>query len=362
MIGRHYLFIISSLALVGCSHMDPDFWPKRFKVPKQKGLAESHRTSAQVMSYYVEREPSLARSEWKTLPRERDGQRDYLLTIRDREGKLIATDFAPEIRLEGDAVLKEVLPRGPAMWLVRVDFPNEQAIVQVGFRLGEWRVENFRRVHWQLHKLDNSLSNVHANKTRIRGNGKEELRVYVLLRDWQNFPVFQYQDYDVKLNVQGGQVELKGPFSTVSGPYFTVRAKGTKPLLLSASVEGEVVGKPFEVEVITTQKRLPASQSSECLNGLAAKAGEPIQAGEEEAEFQRLGEVLVDSFQMIVTPTESQLEEYLDVVSSPACTYVQSFDLYREALGSRLRRLAIQSYDRANSKGMPQTMWNQSQR
>jgi hypothetical protein len=360
MIGQRYFFVFFSLALVGCSHMDPHFWPERFKVPLQKGKVENVGAPAQITTHYVEREPSIARSEWKALPKQRDGQRDYLFTIRDRNGKLIVTDFAPEIRLEGDALLKEVLPRGPGMWLVRVDFPNEQAIVQVDFRLGEWRVENFKRVHWQLHKLDSTISHVHANKTRIRGDGKEELRVYVLLRDWQNFPVFQYHDYDLKLTVKGGEVELQGPFSTYSGPYFTLKTKSSTPLTFSASIEGEVVGKPFQVQVVSARKRWPASFASDCLRGLSAKTGEPLRTGDQEVEFQRQGEILLDSFQMIVTPTETQLEEYLDVVSSPDCTSVQDLDLYREDLGSRLRRLAIKSFDRANSKGFPQTMWNQS--
>ncbi len=356
-----YLLISFLLILGGCSHMDPHFWPERFKVPRQSassgGDGQAFRSLARPS---VLAEPSPARTEWKTLPKQHDSQRDYLLTIRDREGKLIPTDFPPEIIVDGEANLVEVAPVGPAAWRVRVDFPRDQAIIQVGFTLGEWRVERLRRLHWQLHRLDVMQSSVHANKARIRADGEDELRVYFLLRDSQEFPIYQHQDFNLRLR-STGPAKIYGPHDSVTGAYFRVVTSVPGKLAFEAFVDGEPVGRPVEVEAQAQQRRVPASVASDdCLRSLAeAVNGKWDPKATPEDEYLRLSDQLIADFERVVMPTELQMERTIERFSSPACTTVKAFDLHREYAGSRVRRLTWRSFRQSTHKGLNSGLFNQ---
>lgn len=353
--------LLPFLLLVGCSHMNPHFWPDSFHVPQKTAQKEKSNNywRAPANVELVTDEPSLARSQWKLLEKSTDSQRTYLLVIKDREGKIIDTENPPEILLQGEALLNQVTKSGKGKWKVVLDFPSDQSVVSVGFAIGEYRIERFRRLHWQSHQVDRMMSDAFANKIRIRSDGKDSARVFVHLRDTQNFPIYQFHDFELKIKVLSGKAKIKGPFSTLSGPYFVVRGTDPGKIKVEATIDGQTFGKPFEIELIKNSGRLPASNVNECINGLASKLKRETnpQASIEE-EYEKFGEMLVDSFQLLITPSEMQLEENLNALSSPACTAIAQLDDLRESFSQQLRKIALKAHRTAQSKGNPHNMWN----
>lgn len=356
---RTFLIIAPLVFAFGCSHMNPHFWPDSFQVPQQRSAAVQVAWRTPASAELITAEPSIARSEWKLLTKVTLAQRTYLLTIRDRDGKIIDTINPPEILLDGDVVLNSVSHAGVGKWQVKLDFPGEQAIVHVGFRIGEYQVDRFRRLHWQTHQLDRSLSAAYANKLRLRSDGKDKARIFVHLRDTQDFPIYQFHDYDLKLRVLSGHAGVEGPFSTVTGPYFLISSTQASKVKLEASIDGEVFGHLMHVEFIGKAQRSPASDGSQCVQALAKFLGkENVQNATMEEEYERLGEVMLDSFQSLITPSEMQLEENLQALSSPACTAIAKLDQLRESFSTRMRQVALKSHRTAQGKGNIHNMWN----
>jgi len=306
-------------------------------------------------------EPSLARTEWRMLPKKHDAQRDYLLTIRDREGKLISTDFPPEMIVDGEANLVEVSSAGPASWRVRLDFPREHSVVQIGFTLGEWRVERLRRLHWQLHRLDLMQSNVITNKARIRADGEDELRIYFLLRDSQEFPIYQHQDFDLRLKASSPHARIHGPHDSITGAYYRVVTSAAGKISFDAFVDGERLGRSFEVEAQARHSRTPAgSATDDCLQGLATASGVARdQRAQPAVEYERLGGLLVAEFERIPLPSELEMNRVINQLSSPACTTVQAFDLSREVHGTRVRQLTLRSFQENGRKALNRSLFYQ---
>lgn len=361
MVGASTILLLSlAILTVGCSHMDPHFWPESFKVPSQRLKSPQGNRYPSSMVAPVDREPSIGRSEWKLVNKSVYAQRTYQLVIRDRDGKIIDTDTAPDIMLDGDALLTRVEKAGKAAWNVTLEFPKEQSITQLGFSIGEYRIDRFRRLHWQLHEVDVMMSAAYANKVRLRADGNDVARVFVQLKDVRNFPIYQVQDFDLKLQVMQGKVKIEGPYSTVSGPYFKVSGTQSGPVRIEAMLDGQRVGKSIELELTTSRGRRPASSTEdECLKGLAHHLKrEPIPNAPFEEEYNRLGEVLLDQFEIKITPSDLELEAGLDALSSAACTSVVVLDQAREDLSARLRQLAYKANRDAQMKGNPQGIWN----
>ena len=218
--------------------MNPHFWPKSFQVPHETSQVESNRSRAPASVELVGAEPSIARSEWKLVSKA-ESQRTYLLTIKDREGKVIETVSSPEMLLEGDVLLNKIENAGIGKWKVTFDFPGDQSVIRVGFRIGEYRVDHFRRIHWQLSQVDRMLSAAFTNKVRLRSDGSDGARVYVHLRDPQNFPIYQFHDFELKLRILTGKVSVEGPFSSLTGPYFLVKGSEVGKVKMEAWIDGE---------------------------------------------------------------------------------------------------------------------------
>lgn len=339
--------------------MNPHFWPDSFNVPQKTAQKTNYSWCAPANVELVTTEPSMARSQWKLIDKSVDSQRTYLLVIKDREGKLIITETPPEILLRGDALLNQVSRAGDGKWKVVLDFPNDQSVVDVGFSIGEYSIERFRRLNWQIHHVDRLMSQVFANKIRIRSDGKDSARIFVHLRDNQDFPIYQFHDFELKIKVLSGKAKIKGPYSTLSGPYFIVKGSDAGIIKLEATIDGLNFGKSFEVELIKKSGRLPASNLNECINGLAKLLKQEVDPKSSvEEEYEKLGEMLVDTFQLLITPTEMQLEENLKTLSSPACTAIAKLDDLRESYSARLRKIALKAHRTAQSKGNPTNMFN----
>lgn len=337
--------------------MNPHFWPDSFNVPKKTNEFGKRSWRSPSSLDDVKTEPSISRSEWTLLTKTKDSQRSYLLVVKDRNGKIIETTNPPEILLDGEVYLNNVSHAGVGKWKVTLDFPKEHSIIHVGFTVGEFRVERFRRIHWQLHELDRMGSNAYANKLRIRNDDKDTARVYLHLRDTQNFPIYQFHDFDLKLKVLKGDVKIEGPYSTLSGPYFTVKGKHAGQVKIEAWLDGQTFGSVIDMELMDTS-RSPAS-AGECLAGLAKFINKPITPNAPLLEeYERLGESMVESYRLLVTPSDVELEENLLALSSSACVRISQLDDLRESVSYRLRQLNLKAHRTAQSKGNIHNMWN----
>lgn len=358
MVGNLFFSLVLGLLMVGCSHMDPNFWPESFNIPKRvsKTADQTDRSPAQVPFKHVTREPSMGRCEWKMTKKTGFSEREYELTLRDREGAIIDTDFPPEIILDGEVNVTKVHKRAPGRWRVMLDFQREQSIVHVGFALGDYRVEHFRRLHWQLHHLDMFQSRGLVNKLVVRVDGKDSARFYIHMRDSYDYPIYQAHDFALKVKVTQGHAKIEGPFETLSGPYFMVRPLREGEIHLQASIDGEKLGEPQILSSVKTT-RVPASDAQMCLDGLAKFVGIEREDHPADEEFRRIGVSLRESFSMLITPTEIQVQTYLKEISSPACVANVEFDQAREEVAEKIRRLSLRANRLAGSNRRPGSVW-----
>ena len=203
------------------------------------------------------------------------------------------------------------------------------------------------------------LSAAFTNKVRLRSDGSDGARVYVHLRDPQNFPIYQFHDFELKLRILTGKVSVEGPFSSLTGPYFLVKGSEVGKVKMEAWIDGESFGQPVELEFVGRTGRVPASDTNECVKSLALFLGrDTIPKANVLEEYERLSEVMIDSFQMLITPSELQLEKNLQALSSVSCTSIAQLDHLRESFSTRLRQIALKAHRTAQSKGNIHNMWN----
>ncbi len=371
MVGLRLFTLLLLAASVGCSHMrahmHPHVWPKSFNVPQKtaKGPVDAFRRPAEaLLPEKPAAPPSPKKSEWKLVEKSAFSVRTFLLTVKDEQGRPVPSREAPEILLDGAADLLDVLPGDSAhQWRVRLSFSNDQAVVHVGFRQHGHTFDRFQRVHWLRHEVDPFNSNVYANKPRVRADGKDAARIYLHLKDARNFPVYRTSDYDVRLQVVQGKARVEGPFSSTTGMYFVLIPLKAGKVSAQLLLDGEQLGKQVEVSAESAASgRLPASVPSDvnaCLEGIAAKAHLDVDASAPlEQEFARLGAGLVDAYGLLVTPSESDTDEYLALLSSPACIALPVLDKPREDFAQQLRQASLRARRQAESKGTPRTIWN----
>lgn len=337
------MFRLSSLlvlvVLASCAHVQPDphFWPgssglmRRVPVTKFTNVPPAPRPTG--------RTPSFAASSWQLVKKHTFGQRVYRLTLRDDQGELIDSAVVPDILVDGETRLSGVKRVSPGVWDVVLEFTADQSIANVGFVIGDQRVERFRQIHFQIHDVDILASRAEAHKLRVRADGTDELKVSVEIRDSSGYNIFSFGDFDLRLVTSLPGVVVSGPFSGHQGPYFKLTSRVSGPLDFKVTLDGEVIAGGGRVEFVSIDSRRPA-QTGGCLEGLAVLAERRVPA--------QLS--LVDAYTELVTQALRRYEEkgdtsaqvferFYSAFSSESCTEQRILDTAREEAGRSLRNV-----------------------
>lgn len=345
MVGLFHLGLLLSLVVfASCAQLaeieaDPHFWPgsshRIRRVPASSGL-----TTPAPVPVYFKKSPSLAHSEWTLLKKDSLAQREYKLVVRDEQDQLMDSPVLPEMILDGDAVLHSVVKLAPATWIVRLEFTKDQAVVKVGFSLGGHRIGNFRQIHFNLHDIDVFATYSYALKTHVRADGKDKLRVYVELRDQKNYTIYSFDDFDMKLHLSAKNVKVEGPFSTSSGPYFSLTSLRPGKVDYHLTIDGERMTGAGHVEFVDVTKRGPAAEVRDCLADMASIGGTKVPQNVSAVEaYTELAKTIMRRYEEKADVTPESLNRTLESFSTVACTANGIWDGARDEAGRALRLL-----------------------
>lgn len=337
MIPRIFILISVILLSVGCSQLQPhpDIWKSRSvtrnKVEKTKIVFEPTQEDTDLPI------PSLNLSEWSILQKSRFSTRDYKLVLRDQTGRLIDSHNAPELIIDGPAKLISLSKISLGTWKVSLEYLYDPAIVKLGLQLGKHRIDYFRQLQFQLHEIDFMQSKTFTQKSRIRADGEDKLRVHVNLRDKRGYNIFSTNDYKLDLIVDKLDAKVAGPFSAFGGPYFEISSKAPGAIRYSVEIDGETLRGEGVAEFVAFDRRSPAAENKNCLADLAQVAGMPIPEAEALVSYQILVGRILAIFEEKQDSTSENFQQLLDVFSSPSCTSNRLWDGAREEAGRELR-------------------------
>lgn len=336
---RYLIFLLISLLMVSCSHIQPhpDFWKssriKKNTVEKTKIVFEPIQNDLGLQA------PSFSLSEWTLSSKSSFASRDYRLVLRDQSGNLIDSNNAPEIKIDGPAKLMEIKKISSATWNVKLEYLYDPAIIKIGLQLGLHRLENFRQIHYQMHELDWMNSKSFTQKSRVRADGVDKLRVYVNLKDKRGYSIFSMTDYQLQISVDQLNAKVEGPFSSSGGSYFEISSKIAGPIKYSVEVDGEILRGEGVARFIVYDRRSPAAEQKNCLEDLALIAGIKVpQSGPLEA-YQTLADRILAVFEESQDSSSERFQFVLDSFSSERCTSNKIWDAAREEAGRELRQI-----------------------
>ncbi len=334
---RIFIFIYFALLLVGCAQIQPhpDFWTsrniKKNTVEKTQIVFDQHNKDEK------NPEPSLSLSEWTILTKSSFASRAYKLVLRDQTGKLIDTTNAPEINIEGPAKMIGLSKIAPATWKVKFEFFHDPALVKIGFQLGTHRIDYFRQIQYQLHDLDLMESKAYVQKTRVRADGVDKLRVHVLMKDKRGYNIFSTNDFQLQLMVDTLNAKVSGPFSAFGGPYFEISSTSPGPIKYSVEIDGESLRGEGVARFIPFDRRSPAAENKNCLEDLARVAGIVVPDLAPLEAYRLLASRIIALFEEKQDTTSENYQSVLDTFSSQSCTSNRVWDAAREELGRELR-------------------------
>jgi hypothetical protein len=334
---RVFIFLSLILLVVGCSQIQPhpDFWNsrrvKKLSVEKTKIAFEAIQIDHDLPA------PSFALSEWTILTKSRFATREYRLVLRDQTGKLIDSHNPPELIIDGPAKLISLSKMSPATWKVSFEYFYDPAIVKLGLKLGTHRIEYFRQIQYQLHELDFMESKTYTQKTKVRADGVDKLRVHVTIRDKQGYNIFSTNDFQLNLLVDDINAKVAGPFSAFGGPYFEISSLTPGPIKYSVEIDGESLQGQGVAHFIAFDRRAPASEKRNCLTDLAQVAGIPVPETEPLLAYQQLARRILAIFEENQDTSSERFQFVLDAFSSQSCTSNAIWDAAREEAGRELR-------------------------
>ena len=336
---RYFIFFWVSLLIVSCSHIQPhpDFWKsrrvKKNTVEKTKIVFETIQKDVGLMA------PSLSLSEWSLLSKSSFASREYKLVLKDHLGNLINSFNAPEIKIEGPAKLIGISKISSATWNVTFEYLFDPAIIKIGLQLGAHRLDYFRQIHYQLHELDFMESKTFNQKSRVRADGVDKLRVYVSLKDKRGYSIFSTTDYQLQVSVDNLNAKVEGPFSASGGSYFEISSKIAGPIRYSVEVDGKSLLGEGMARFVDYDRRSPAAEEKNCLKDLALVAGVKVPSSSPLEAYQELANRILAVFEETNDSSSERFQFVLDTFSSPSCTSNKVWDAAREEAGRELRQI-----------------------
>jgi len=323
---------------VACSQIQPhpDFW-KSYRV-KKNTVEKTKIVFDQIEKDQDLPAPSMSLSEWNLISKSGFASREYELIFRDQEGKLIDSKNAPEIKIEGPVKLIGLSKISEGSWKVTLEYLYDPAIVKIGFQLGPHRVDYFKQIQYQLHEIDYMESKSYTQKAKVRADGVDKLRVYVVMRDKKGYNIFSTTDFHVQLLVDKLNAKVTGPFSAAGGPYFEISSKVAGPIKYSVEVDGQALkGEGVASFMSWNESRTPAAENKGCLENLALLAGIEVPNSDPVSAYEALTDRILALFE---EKHESHSESYqatLEAFSTTKCTSNKIWDAAREEAGRKLR-------------------------
>lgn len=337
--SRYFIFFWVNLLIVSCSHIQPhpDFWKshgvKKNTVAKTKIVFETIQKDVGLMA------PSISLSEWSLLSKSSFASRQYKLVLKDHVGNLINSLNAPEIKIEGPAKLTGITKISPGTWNVKIEYLYDPAIVKIGLQLGSHRIDYFRQINYQLHELDFMESKTFTQKSRVRADGVDKLRVYINLKDKRGYSIFSTTDYKLQLSIDKSKVKVDGPFSASGGSYFDVSSKIAGPIRYTVEVDGKSLLGEGMARFVDYDRRSPAAEEKNCLDELALVAGVKVPSSSPLEAYQELAGRILAVFEETNDSSSERFQFVLDTLSSPSCTSNKIWDAAREEAGRELRQI-----------------------